>query len=393
MSNTNPTRKILLGLVEEHITGVVREAFSIARKCKRARLNGTRIHASDVNLALEISGSEKLYATPVVPPDRVQHAKILLEDVLKEEIPAAPSEIVMQQSWLCVNGEDTLQPSESESQEASRLTSSNLRVNQLQSGLLSEELKLYFERVTAVMQRGGATYIDRNQQDTVLQSLAKDSGLQELVPFLVRYAQQQLHTHVHNTDHCHTIIRLIRALLHNPGIHLELHLHELLPVLMTCVVARKLEGPHHWDLRREAGCALAECCVIFTEYSTLRSRILKSLCDGLATTTSSSSSSLASKYGGILAISLFGTRAVESFILPVVPLFWSQWQSELDQIEFDIEKTTELHMCQQAILIAMTKLLRGSCDTSELLADLEDDLGDRLVAMHGLENNYNTCFI
>jgi transcription initiation factor TFIID subunit 6 len=316
-----------------------------------------------------------------------------LEDVLREEIPAAPSEIIMQQNWLSVNGEEILQPSESEIQETSRLTNSNLRVNQLQSGLLSEELKLYFERVTAVMQRGGATAIDRNQQDAVLRSLAKDSGLQELVPFLVRYAQQQLHTHVHNTDHCHTIIRLIRALLHNPGIHLELHLHELLPVLMTCVVARKLEGPHHWDLRREAAYTLAECCVIFNEYSTLKSRILKSLCDGLGTASAYSSSTLASKYGAILAISLFGTRAVESFILPVVPLFWSQWQSELDKIELEIEKAMELHMCQQSILIAMTKLLRGSYDTTEMLAELEDDLGDRLVAMHGLENDYNMCFI
>jgi transcription initiation factor TFIID subunit 6 len=89
--------------------------------------------------------------------------------------------------------------------------------------LLSEELQLYFTRITLAIQRGGATPATRQQQDAALASVSRDVGLQELVPFFIKYISQELQHHIGNPDHCRTLVRLALSMLQNPHLHLELH--------------------------------------------------------------------------------------------------------------------------------------------------------------------------
>lgn len=413
MSVPAAARPTLLSLVEEHVTALIRDAMTVQRHCKRARLNQDgafkqRLHAADINLALQLQGSEKLYGMHQLQQQYNQSAnnnnpqqKVLLADVLKEDMPAAPSEVIMKQHWLAVDGVQSDIPENPESVALPEVPETNassevtLRVHQLQAGLLSEELKLYFLRVVATLERGGATQQDRNQQDALLSNLEHDAGLQELVPFLVRYAQHAIYEHVTlNTDHCTTIVRLVRALLHNPTLHLELHLHELLPALMTCVVAQTLGFAgdwHHWRLRQEAATALSECCTLFgAEYATLKSRVLRALCQAL-------DGSLSSRYGGMVAITLFGGRAIDAFLLPTVLDSWTAWEDELETPNLAVELEMEIHMCQQAVLTGISTYLRGT-DVTEKSArlrnmDLEDVLADRMVILSGDETEYNMCFV
>ena len=95
-------------------------------------------------------------------------------------------------------------------------------IRQLLPRLVSEELQLYFSRVTIAVERGASTFNTRQQQDAALASMARDVGLQELVPFFCRYISSQIYQHVHNVEHCRTLIRLTRSLLMNPHVHLEL---------------------------------------------------------------------------------------------------------------------------------------------------------------------------
>jgi transcription initiation factor TFIID subunit 6 len=95
-------------------------------------------------------------------------------------------------------------------------------IRQLLPRLLSEELQLYFSRVTIAVESGGATPATRLQQDASLKSVARDRGLQELVPFLCRYIASQIFQHIGDVEHCRTLIRLTRSLLMNPYLHLEL---------------------------------------------------------------------------------------------------------------------------------------------------------------------------
>lgn len=402
MSVPPTARSTLLSLVEEHVTALIRDAVTAQRHSKRARFNPDgsfkqRLHAAQINLALQLQGSEKIYGIQTSNP----HQRVLLEDILKEDSVSAPVEVAMKQHWLAVDGVQPDIPENPESMDDPTLLDTSpssevsLRVHQLQAGLLSEELKLYFLRVVATLERGGASQHDRNRQDAVLNNLEHDAGLQELVPFLVRNAQHAVYEHAaSNSDHCTTVVRLVRALLHNPTLHLELHLHELLPALMTCVVAQSLGSPgdwHHWSLRHAAATALTECCALYgDEYAMLKSRILRALCQAL-------DGSLPSRYGAMAAITLFGCRAIDAFLLPVVLDSWVAWEEELQQPNIAVDMEMEIHMCQQAALTGISTFLRGASafEKAARLADLdlEDVLADRLVFLSGDETEYNMCFV
>jgi transcription initiation factor TFIID subunit 6 len=243
----------LASLVEDHLTSLVRETICVQRHAKRARFHQTseddgiirrRLHAEDINLALQWRGSERLYATgTVLPTTNDSKKKVDLNAYLKSEMQdRPPSEIGLTMHWLAVDGTQPLIPQnpslvdavvhrvEDEEDQLSQYQGhqQGVRVRQLLPRLLSEELQLYFTRITLALEKGGATPNDRQQQDDALARVARDAGLQELVPFFIQYLAKQLHLHVGHPEHCRTLIRLTRSLLINLHIHLELHVSMLI---------------------------------------------------------------------------------------------------------------------------------------------------------------------
>ena len=301
--NVQPAaRSTLVTLVEEHVTSLIRQAACVTAHCKRARTHhvsnsddvgggeGTdcggrvvrrRLHAEDINMALQWRGSEKLYATAVTsdsptivagssddaseqnqPQSQQQHNKVVdLKEYLRSEMDfRPPQEVGLTVHWLAVNGQQPRIPQnpmerprrgravaglvnrydenddddlESEAAAAEDVISpaavakkGSVQVNQLRAQLLSEELQLYFVRVTSALERGGATPTARRQQDAALASVGRDTGLQELVPFLVHYILNSYEAHIGNPEQSHTLVRLVQALLVNPHLHLELHVSQ-----------------------------------------------------------------------------------------------------------------------------------------------------------------------
>ena len=51
-----------------------------------------------------------------------------------------------------------------------------------------------------------------------------------------------------------------------------------------------------------------------------------------------------------MAIALFGSKAIDAFLLPVVPEYWQKWDDALATAT-DMEQRTELLMCQEAVLV------------------------------------------
>ena len=456
---------LLATLLEEHMALVVREAVAVNRHCKRARQHQDhaadttsisashrptirrRLHAADVNMALQLLKTEQLYATPVVPlnPDDAT-TPVNLVDFLKrqsaERLVMPPSEVGIRKHWLAVDGKQPQIP-----QNPSLLTETihghgdgddltetialadgpavgPVQVQRLQSSLLSEELLLYYVRLTTSMERGGATPHSRQEQDAVLASVAQDAGLQELVPFMVRYTQQELYKHSPtNVDHCRTLIRLAQAFLTNAHLHLELYLHELLPALMTCVVSKRdmaaastpaTAHANHWALRREAAAVLVQACQVFgQEYVTLKARVLKALVEAATPT----NESIPSRYGGMIGIMFFGAKAIDAFLLPTLLPSWRAWQAALDKhLDAAQEHKFAIQMCQRAALDALGIFLRSLEDKEELDADkdseededededeeavhrlnwdeLQDTLGDQMVVLHGYSTEYTSCFV
>lgn len=267
-------RSTLVSLTEEHMTQLIREAIQVQRHCKRARIHlpheeattttkGTgakdkntpgvlkrRLHAEDINMALQWRGSEKIYATGTVgfqsnsSSKGGDDSKVNLENYLKSDMDLKPPpEIGLTVHWLAVDGVQPDIPQNPvsstaknkrkaiahrvEEEEENATTDGTgpdgVQVTQLLPRLLSEELQLYFSRITNAVERGGMTPAERQQQDAALQSLARDPGLQELVPFMINYVTKNLYKHVGNPEHCRTLIRMANSLLVNPYIHLELY--------------------------------------------------------------------------------------------------------------------------------------------------------------------------
>jgi len=234
--------------------------------------------------------------------------------------------------------------------------------------------------------------VARQQQDEALSSLIQDSGLQELAPFMINYVTKNLYKHVGNPEHCRTLIRMAQALLVNPHIHLELYLHQLLPAILTMVVAQRLSSKsfdNHWILRYEAALCLVQTCNLFGEdYATLTARVLKTLSDAIGP-----DKSLSTRYGGLVAITFFGPKAINAFVLPLVLDYWKQSETALAKAN-NLEQRMEIQMCEQATLNAIGVFNQEAPETMDMGWDeLEDTFGDRLVMMCRNETEYATCFI
>jgi len=449
-------RSTLISFTEEHITQLIREAVQVQHHCKRARFHlsnekdiksgsgGTvgnatmsksksrvgilrrRLHADDINMALQWRGSEKIYATGIVGGGGFVNSssrddkKVILEDYLKSEIKVRPpQEVGLTLHWLAVDGVQPNIPQNpagvgnagsvnankrkqpilhrvEDEEEEDASGGDGVQVTQLLPRLLSEELRLYFSRITGAVERGGATPITRQQQDTALASLTRDPGLQELIPFMINYVTKNLYKHLGNPEHCRTLIRMAQALLGNPHIHLELYLHQLLPAILTMVVAQRLSSKsfdNHWILRYEAALCLVQACNLFGEdYATLKARVLKTLSDAIGP-----NRSLSTRYGGLVAITFFGPKAINAFVLPLALDYWKESETMLSKCN-NLEQRMEIHMFEQATLNALSVFLGPTNrDAPEAMGieweELEDTFGDRLVMLCTNETEYATCFI
>ncbi|KAL3791847.1 hypothetical protein ACHAW5_002898 [Stephanodiscus triporus] len=317
---------------------------------------------------------------------------------------------------------------------------SSIRIRELRHRLLSEELLLYYERVTStvsgIASMDAPAVADDVDLASVLNGLRRDRGLQELVPFLSRYVASGLMSrrNLRDPDKCRRLVRVFDAMLDNPSLHLDLHLHQMFVPVGTCVVARNLSSSSkekekekgrttfrngdHWSLREEAARALVKACDAYgDQYATARPRVL-----GLLTRQAlRPDRPLPTQYGGIVGISLFGPRAIDAFLLPIASEYWERWEREL-RGEFDdddaddaggggqtsgrrsrrsrvrdVGREYELTMCQQALLDALRIYMGGVAIGEQArrvdISAFSDVFGERLIPMRPDITEYMTAVV
>jgi len=387
------SKKTLNNLVEEHMTSVVRDSVTMQRNTKRPRHT---LHSSSINLALAClqNSTYSTTNTPIVSKDT---KKIDLNALLTSEIPIPPpTEIGMTMHWLAVEGVQpvsTLNPQDDHEtaaavihrQRAEAENDSSIALRQLLPRLVSDELQLYFTRITHALSTHPEAAISR---------LANDTGIQELVPFFTRYITVSIHQNINNTQQCRLMIHCIDALIRNRNIHLELHLDQILPSVLTCVVARRIgsANENHWLLRDEASDVIVRVCALFGEkYGNLRGKVIQTLCKALEL----QGNDLGRWYGGIVGITKFGAKTVDAFILPLVG-HWNVWERLLE--ETDGEVRFGLQRCQDALLHAMAVFFGNVSDSEQSnrldYEKLSQVFGDRLVPLQtNVESDYATCFV
>ena len=128
------------------------------------------------------------------------------------------------------------------------------------------------------------------------------------------------------------------------------------------------------------------------DYATLKARVLKTLSDAIGP-----NRPLSTRYGGLVAITFFGPKAINAFVLPLALEYWNKSESMLSSCT-DLEERMEIHMFEKAILNALGVFLGpANRDSPEAMGigweELEDTFGDRLVMLSTNETEYSTCFI
>jgi transcription initiation factor TFIID subunit 6 len=141
------------------------------------------------------------------------------------------------------------------------------------------------------------------------------------VPYFVRFAQEEVATSLKNLPRLTAVVAATRALVSNPHVHVELYLHQLMPSVVTCLVAKKLgggEGPlgdrgDHCALRERAAETMALVCSKFGEqYPTIQPRITRTLVKALL----DPAKPLATHYGAVVGLAALGPRVTRLLILP-----------------------------------------------------------------------------
>ena len=125
--------------------------------------------------------------------------------------------------------------------------------------VISKELQLYFEQITGMITREGP-----NGPPEIFESLATDAGLQPLAPYFTRWVAAEVGEHLEELPRLRGAVRAAAALLANPRLSLEHYLHQLMPALLTCLVAKRLSASP--DEARGASLYCARCCSTRTRF-------------------------------------------------------------------------------------------------------------------------------
>jgi len=460
----------LCEMVEEDLISLIREAAVVRRHCKRGRSpspsaansetltpHSSKLTSRDIDLALSWRGMDhRLYSTTGLGANSNSGANnvtgtdntiIDLNAYVRSEVyPPPPSEIGLNLHWLAIDG---VQPSipcnpppqveHDEQAEALPVVhrilddeeedvggggggaGSGVKIRSLLKAMVSDELRLYFTKVTLTIESfsepTNTALQDETRLTSMLHKLSTNAGYQELVGYFVKFTCDAIQNSVMrgNASYLRVLMRVCHALIINPHIHLDLYLDLVLPNLITCVVARHLSSGggggsggssrggssaggskdedeyihHSWILREEACRVLLVLCSKFgRRYDTIKPRILRTLCMAL-----SPEKPLTTQYGGIVGLTHFGIKAIDAFVLDRVVTYWAHWQQELasgadikggrpdrarvksvggedevDMVEFDIQEKNRMHFfeirqCQQALLDSVGIFIINSAPT------------------------------
>ncbi|KAL5798014.1 hypothetical protein ACOSQ2_002834 [Xanthoceras sorbifolium] len=314
--------------VEYRMREIMQEAIKCMRHSKR-----TTLTAEDVDGALKLRNVEPLYGFASGGPLRFRRAighrdlfymddkDVDFKDVIEAPLPKAPLDTSILCHWLAIEG---VQPAIPENAPVEVIAPPpDGKSNEQKDGLpvdiklpvkhiLSRELQLYFDKITELTVRRSDSVLFKE----ALVSLATDSGLHPLVPYFTYFVADEVSRGLSDYSLLFALMRVVRSLLQNPHIHIEPYLHQLMPSVVTCLVAKRLGNrlaDNHWELRDFTANLVAAICKRFGHvYNTLQPRLTKTLLNALL----DPKKALTQHYGAVQGLAALGPNVVRLLILP-----------------------------------------------------------------------------
>ena len=231
------------------------------------------------------AGVEKI---PTLAPQNLylrRDRKVNISDLTNEFLPSYPLNPSLRVHWLSVNGVQPCIP-ENDSvdfkdmvskpghlivkrpeEEEENLTSSEriggyVQVKKMMKHTLSEEQAKYFESITKALLFEEESGKNVETRSIALQSLARDNGLQQLVPYISKFVTDNslrlLKTRPRpaNLLCClESMVLVVSSLLSNSHLNIEFYAHQLMPVILSILLNKKIcskRDEPHWDVRELA---------------------------------------------------------------------------------------------------------------------------------------------
>lgn len=347
--------------VEYRIRELIQDASKFMLHSKRAKLT-----VEDVNNALRMKHSDPLYGYDPTEPLNfrlIPHTNIFfapdpeidLETFLASPIPKAPLKAHFTAHWLAIEGVQPLIPenpppaaisavscSEKQAQLAavpdtkeptdkailvtakkdiSLLSAQDdAEVTPCVKHVLSKEMQMFFETIIGCI--NSAKEEDRS---CALESLKMDAGLQQLLPYFIQYAAENIARNLRNAAVLLLMIDICNALVLNNHLFIEPYLHQMLPVLLSCIVAKSIGNgggagaeASHWRVRKNASVVIGHICRKFSSaYQTLHVRTCKTLMRAVE----EKGMPLSSHFGAFYCLAELGMDTLEAFVVPVLEAY------------------------------------------------------------------------
>ncbi|GLJ09467.1 hypothetical protein SUGI_0110160 [Cryptomeria japonica] len=316
--------------VEYRLREIMQEAVKCQRHSKR-----TILTTEDVDSALSLRNVEPIYGFASEDPLKFKkalgHADLFyiedkdleFKDVVEAPLPKTPLETAVVVHWLAIEGVQPaipenptsgalVVPSENKKTEHDKDHGLPIDVKLPVKHVLSRELQLYFEKITElIVTQAGSTLFKE-----ALVSLSTDSGLHPLVPYFTQFIADEVTRSLGDCTLLFALMRVVRSLLHNSHIHIEPHLHQLMPSVITCLVAKRLGTrftQNHWELRDSTAYLVAFICRRFGHvYHNLQPRVTRTLLHAFL----DPKKALTQHYGAIQGLAAMGPSVVRLLILP-----------------------------------------------------------------------------
>ncbi|KAJ3033998.1 hypothetical protein HK097_004652, partial [Rhizophlyctis rosea] len=320
--------------VEYRLREIVNEAKKFAHHSHRQKLT-----SEDINHALRVRNVEPIYGYSAGAPSTfkiipsvqqrlfyLEDREIDLDEVIYGPLPSVPMDVTFTGHWLAIDG---IQPSIVQNPTPSDLRDIQTNIirphgtaaaqfapdnapDLLVKNTLTKELQMYYDKITASL-TGGAEDV----RNVAVESVRTDPGIQGLVPYFVQFLGERISKDVKNLQNNWAMMRLTRAILDNPNLTVEPYLHQLIPPILTCIVAKRLSPSpsvdDHHSLRRYAANLIAYICTTYSAaYPSLQPRVTKTLLKAFLDSTKG----LATHYGALCGLAGLGEQVVEALVRP-----------------------------------------------------------------------------
>ncbi|KAL9655621.1 hypothetical protein ABK040_002284 [Willaertia magna] len=365
--------------VEYRLREIIQDASKFMKHSKRKILT-----TDDINHALEMKNIEPLYGFrgQSFQQNRFRRVKqtkdlyfqedaeIDLKECLEKPLPRVPIGPTIFTHWLAIQGiqpkipqnpivedpetERKKQLALKEKDQTKKVSTSldtNVEFKPLVKHVLSEELQMYYEKVTESIKDNQKRELRR----AAIESLANDPGINQLVPYFTQFIANEVTNNLKNLTLLYRLMEMVKALLVNPNIHIELYLHQLMPTVLTCLVGKTLcENPNenHWGLRDFSANIISYICRKFgASYHTLQPRITKTLLHAFL----DPKRARTTHYGAIVGITALGSHVTQLLFLEPpknsnLKIFCNLLLPEL--VSTDMHTRHNAFMCFKALLTA-----------------------------------------